>query len=430
MDCGWELYEINIREIHLSLIRTFRYYRRDVSVDKPFAFLKDDEKYYETVVEKPKHLREQPRFVPGVGKLRSVLDTAPVGWADPFFVCFQDYYQELRRKKLILTPHYPCAIDILPSNRKKYRVITSTLPGSLKNVKEVKMSTSIRIYPAGLASLRLGWFFTSDESFRIEDVIEFLMRKRAFIDITKRHRSEYSRLSIDELTRKYAKGLVRGLLREERPLSWDFTYAIVDIINATPLTLEQNYSDVFLPLLSLDKQPEEGKLAARNLARGDEVLLPGPRSAVAYLPSADKMDRRKVRRWFRNIIELFSIQNYLIKEVETMTISDIFQQLQDEHWLRILKKGLMPPTIKHLFSVWNYLNLHFQRYPLKEKAWRLRYKKILKILDKNDEIKKSKDQTWSHLQETVNESVRASKKAGNWLKSLINSVSKWVKPFG
>lgn len=184
-----------------------------------------------------------------------------------------------------------------------------------------------------------------------------------------------------------------------------------------------------MPLLSLDKQPEEGERAVDNLSRGDEVLLPGTRSVVAYLPSADEAGRRKVRTWLRNIIELFSIQNYLKKEVATMEVSGIFSRLRAEHWQKTLKKGRLPPTIKDLLSVWNYLNLHFQPYPLK-KEWRVRYRKILKILDKNDELEKSKDQAWSHLQETVNECVKASEKAGKRLKEWVGLVLKSVKPFG
>ena len=417
-------------QIHLSLIRTFRYHRQDITAKKPFAFLTDDEKYYETVVEDPKHLGEQDNFVPRVGKLRSVLDTAPTLGADPLFECCQDYYRSLRQKKLILTPHYPCAVDILPSNRKKYRVITSTLPGSLKDVKEAKMSVSIRIYPAGLASLRLGWFFTTEENLRIEDIIEFLMRKRAFIEVAKKPSPKYSKFSIDELTREYRRRLVRGLLREERPLSWEFTYSIVNIVKATPMTLEQNYSGVFLPLLCLDKQPKEGKRTVDNLAKGDEVLLPGTRSIVAYHPYAYDEDLRKIRRWLRNIIELFSIQKYLIKEVETMRISDIYKRLEDEHWLKKLKRGLLPPTIKYLFSIWNYLNLHSQRYPLKEEAWRVRYRKILKILDKNDEIKKSKVQAWNDLQEMVAHAREKSKEAAGTLQTWIDRAVGWLKPFG
>ena len=65
-----------------------------------------------------------------------------------------------------------------------------------------------------------------------------------------------------------------------------------------------------------------------------------------------------------------------------------------------------------------------------QEAWRVRYRKILKILDKNDELEKSKDQAWIHLQETVNESVKASKKAGKWLKKRIGLVLELVKPFG
>ena len=372
------------------------------------------------------YLGKQGKFVPGVGKLRSVLDIVPTVLADSFFVCFQDYYHKLLsrsmpniEKGLILTPHYPCAIDILPSNRKKYRVITSTLPGSLRNVKKAKMSFSIRIYPAGLASLRLGWFLTTEESFRIEDIIEFLVRKRASIEI------DDSELSIGKLTREYAERLIGGLLKKERPpLSWEDTYSIVDIVKATTLTLEQNYNDVFLPLLCLHRQPREEERTINNLSRGGDVLLPGTRSVVAYLPSADEADRRKVRRWLRNIIELFSIQKFLISEIETMTISKTFGQLKKENWLRTLKRGLLPPTIKYLFSVWNYTNLHFQSYPLKKESWRVRYQKILKVLDKNNHIKKSNDQVMDQLEETVKEASEASKKVGEWLKSLFDIAGK------
>jgi len=412
--------EVNINEIHLSLIRTFNFYRQDIS--EPFAFLKDDEKYCETVVEDSKYLSKQRMFVPGVGKLRSVLDTAPEVRADPFFFCFQDYYQRLREKELILTPHYPCAIDILPSNRKKYRVITSTLPGSLTTAKEAKMSVSIRIYPAGLASLRLGWFFSTEENFRIEDIVEFLMSKRSFIEITKKPKSKYSKLSIDELTVEYKRRLVRGLLGEERLPPWELTYSIVNVVKADPLTLERNYSDVFLPLLCLNKQSKEGEHTMDNLAKRNDVLLPGTRSIVAYLPSAAYADHRKVRRWLRNIIEFYSIQKYLIKEVETMRVTNVFKQFQDKHWLKRLRKGVLPPTIRDLFSVWNYLNLCSQRYPLKEKAWRVRYRKILKILDKNNEIKKSKDQAMSQIKETVDEAVKASGEVGGWMQTLVDRI--------
>ena len=292
------------------------------------------------------------------------------------------------------------------------------------------MSVSIRIYPAGLASLRLGWFFATEESFRIEDIIEFLMRKEAFIEIAKRPSPKYSKLSIDELTTEYKRRLIRGVHREEFPLPpWEFSYSIVNIVKAIPLTLERNYTDVFLPLLCLDKQPKEGEHAVDNLARGgDELLLPGTRSVVVYIPSVACADLRKVRRWLRNIIELFSIQKYLIKEVEKMGISGIFRRLRGEFWLRKLRRGILPPTIEHLFSVWNYLNLHFQRGPLK-KGWRTRYQKILKIMDKNDEIRNSRDQAWGLVQGTVNEAVKASQEVSESLKTWIDRVLAWAKPF-
>lgn len=432
MNYGWGMSEVNINQIYLSLIRTFRYYRRGNSVEKSFAFLADDEKYYKTVVKDHEYLGKQGKFVPGVGKFRSVLDIASTTVsADSFFANFQDYYHRLLsgsrpniEKGLILTPHYPCAIDILPSNRKKYQVITSTLPGSLQKVKKVKMSFSVRIYPVGLASLRLGWFLTSEESFKIEDIIEFLVRKRAIIEI------DDSKLSIGKLTGEYAERLIEGLLKKEKPpLSWEDTYSIIDIVEATTLTLEQDYNDVFLPLLCLRRQPREEERTIDNLSRHGDVLLPGTRSVVAYLPSAEIQDRRKVRRWLRNIIELFSIQKFLINEIETMTISNTFRQLKKEHWLRTLKRGLLPPTIKNLFSVWNYTNLHLRSYPLKKESWRVRYQKILKILDKNNDIKKSNDQVMDQLKEMVKEASEDSRKVGEWLKSLFDIVGKRILPF-
>lgn len=427
MNCGLGLSEVNINQIYLSLTRTFRYYRRDNSVEKSFAFLSDDEKYYETVVKDHEYLGKQGKFVPRVGKLRSVLDIPTEECMhDSFFVNFQDYYHKLLsrsrpniEKGLILTPNYPCAIDILPSNRKKYRVITSTLPGSLKKVKKAKMSFAIRIYPVGLASLRLGWFLTTEESFKIEDIIEFLVKKRASIKI------DDSTLSIGKLTKEYAERLISGLLKKEKPpLSWEDTYSIVDIVEATNLTLEQNYDDVFLPLLGLHRKPREEERTIDNLSRHGDVLLPGTRSIVMYFPSGDIVDRRKVRRWLRNIIELFSIQKFLISEIETMTISKTFGKFK-KYWLRTLKRGVLPPTIKHLFSVWNYTNLHLRRYPLVKDVWRVRYQKILKILDKKDGIKKSNDQVIAQLEEIVKETGEASRRVGEWLKSLIAFVKKF-----
>lgn len=421
--------EVNINQIHLSLIRTFRYYRRDNSVEKPFAFLADDEKYYNAVVKDHNYLGKQGKIVPGVGKLRSVLDIDPkkLG-ADRFFVNFQDYYHKLLsrskpniEKGMTLTPHYPCAIDILPSNRRKYQVITSTLPGSLQKVKKAKMSFSIRIYPVGLASLRLGWFFTTEESFKIEDIIEFLVQKRASIEI------DDSKLSIDKLTKEYAVRLIDGLLKKEKPpLSWEDTYSIVDIVKATNLTLDQNYNDVFLPLLCLRKQSREEERTIDNLSSYGDVLLPGKRSVVACLlsPHVEIQDRRKVRRWLRNIIELYSIQKFLISEIETMTISRTFGRFK-KHWLRTFKRGLLPPKIKYLFSVWMYTNLHLRRSPLKKESWRVRYQKILKILDKNNDIKKSNDQAKDQLEEIVKETSESSKELGQWLKSLIDFVKKF-----
>lgn len=421
--------EVKINQIYLSLIRAFRYYQRDSSLDESFTFLADDQKYHEIVVREPKCLGNENKFLPRVGKLRSVLDVESV-LADSFFGCFQDYYSKLLsrsmpdiQKGIILTQHYPCAVDILPSKTMKYKVDISTLPGSLGNVKKTKMSFSLRIYPAGLASLRLGWFLETEKSFRIEDIIEFLVRKRAKIEIND------LKLSVGELTEEYARRVIDGLVKSEKPsLFWDYTYSTVDIVEATGLSLQQNYSDIFLPLVSLSMQPEEREYTINNLSKRGDVLLPGPKSTVTYLPSADEADRRKLRRWLRNVIELFSIQRSLVSEIQTMEISKTFEQLRKEYWLKTLEKGLLPPTIKYLFSLWNYTNLHFQTYPLRKEAWRVRYNEMLRILDPDDSIRKSNDKVKAQLEDTVKQASDSSKKVGGWLRSLLEILGKKFLP--
>jgi hypothetical protein len=145
-----------------------------------------------------------------------------------------------------------------------------------------------------------------------------------------------------------------------------------------------------------------------------------------YFPFADQEDRRKVRRWLRNSIELLSIQKCLKNVIATTTTANTFDQLRKEHWIQILKRGILPPTINYLFSLWDYTNVHTKDYPFKKEAWRIRYQNLLKALDRNDSIRTANEQVMAQLEETVKEASEASTTTGKWLKSLLDVVIKRI----
>ncbi|MGD8506489.1 MAG: hypothetical protein PVF15_07495, partial [Candidatus Bathyarchaeota archaeon] len=251
-------------------------------------------------------------------------------------------------------PHYPCAIDILPSIDRKYQVVSSTLPGSLREASEVRMSFSIRLYPAGIASLRLGWFLSTDKNFKIGDIIDFLLEKETVTEI------DDEEFSVDLLSKIYAKKTIEGLIKKRPPpVDWTDTHSIIDIVDATDLpSSDKGFSEIFLPLLNLQRNfvVKEGNL--ENLSNRGDWLLPGKNSMVSYLPFAKSdCDRRKVRRWLRNFIELFSIQKSLIGQIQATRISEMFR-MNKQNWISKLKRGLLPPDINSLFSLWLYTQLH------------------------------------------------------------------------
>jgi hypothetical protein len=419
---------MKIRQVYLSLIRTFAYYPDD-SLRKPFSFLADDKKYYDVALRDYKFLGQQrDKNVPGVGKLRSVLDTlsskvSPSGKVstDSFFDSFRTYYDLLSQQRLIPTPHYPCVIDILPSKSEKYQMIPSTLPGSLGSVTGSRVSLSIRIYPAGLASLRMGCFLVTDENFDIKDLIKFLLSKRAEIQING------SRLSIEDLTYEYGKRVIDGLHEKNtKSLAWQDTYSMVDIIEADPLSLEKNSSDVFLPLLCLSEQPEGGAFASDNLSLKQDVFKVGTKSAVTYLPSGDEADRKKVRRLLRNFLELFFIQKFSIDKVYAMIVGNTFGNLKGGYWVNIFKRGVLPPEINRLFSVWNYLNLHLQDCPLKKEEWKRRYAGILNVLDRDNKIGVYNEKAVALLNDIKQQQGEAQSEVGKWIDKMLE-IPKNVK---
>lgn len=415
-----------ISQIHLSLIRTFRFCQQNSEFEKKFNFLDDRKKYFETVVEDIEYLGNLDRTVPGVGKLRSVLEAPEFVGADSFFRTLQEFYVDLSQKsnkKLMLTPHYPCAIDILPSHVRKHKVIASTLPVSLREANEVKMSFSMRIYPAGIASLRLGWFLSTDKNFKIGDIIDFLWEKKTVIEI------DDEEFSVDLLSKIYSKKTVKGLIKMRKPpFEWIDTHSIIDIVDATDLpSSDKGFSEIFLPLLNLQKNfvVKDGNL--ENLSNRGDWLLPGKRSMVSYLPFAKSdCDRRKVRRWLRNFIELFSIQKSLISQIQATKISEIFRR-NKQNWINKLKKGLLSPDINSLFSLWLYTQLHQCPGTLEKEAWRIRYQKSLKVLDQNDKIQTANDIALVELEKIKTETNDLESTAGKWLKSFIELLTEGMK---
>jgi hypothetical protein len=418
----------DISKIHLNLIRAFRYYPKDESLNPKFSFLRNNEEFYTKAIEDVGYLgSKDDNFGLDVGKLRSVLDTqsstiTPLEETlppDPFFHQLQDYYKKL--SKLNLTPHYPCIVDILPRANTKYSIDLSSFPGTLSEAKNVKLSASIRIYPAGLAFLRLGFFLSTNKSFDAKSIIDFLRFKKGSITVD----GLRPKLSVEELTRAYARMLLEGLhTNNNKILSWEFTYSTIDLIESSELSIEQNYKDFFYPLLSLNNRPKE-KLVSDNLSTDEDIILIGPESSVTYLPAnldygvLMNPSRRKVRRWIRNAIELFSTQRFMSNYIATTGIDTLFSELQNENWIHTLKKGVIPLGIKELFSYWNYTNLHRQNYPLNRSEWLIRYNKILKVLDEHNKIENANKQSMQQINTLREEAGKAKTKVSDGIWKLL-----------
>lgn len=107
------------------------------------------------------------------------------------------------------------------------------------------MSIALRIYPAGLASLRLGLFLQTATSFQIQDMIDFLANKNAVVTMGNQS------YNIDKLTKEFAHRLSAGLLKDKQTIyAEEDTFSMVTIIGSDPYpTFQNNLADVFLPLL-------------------------------------------------------------------------------------------------------------------------------------------------------------------------------------
>lgn len=424
--------EPKITKIYLALTRGFHYNPKDEALNSKFNFLADNNKFYEKAIQDIDYLgTQQDLYIQKVGQLRSVLDTKSTSISgtlgcepDPFFHQFQEYYTYLASKGQSLLPHYPCVVDILPSNKVKYKINASAFPGSLSEAKIAKLSVSIRLYPVGLASLRLGLFLSTTKSFDVKNIIEFLWQKNGSIDVE----GLGTGLSIDKLTKMYGQMLLDGLCKRRNPLSWSFTYSSIDIIESSQLTLEHNYDDVFFPLVNLGKEPEN-KLIPNNQSRDGDILLFGPKSSVSYLPNnadGNKLmnpDRRKIRRWVRNSVELFSAQQLISNCISATTVAGIFDSLKAEHWMETIKKGILPPAIKQLFSYWNYTHLHLQDFPLIKQDWRNRHSELIRILDENARIVKANKLSMKQLIAISKEASKAQTEVGITIRDLPKIIS-------
>jgi len=77
--------------------------------------------------------------------------------------------------------------------------------------------------------------------------------------------------------------------------------------------------------------------------------------------------------------------------------------------LKTLKNEVLPPRIKHLFSVWHYLNMH-QEYLSENEKWRDRYTAILNVLDKDNRIQAGNDKAMALLTISNNRKGRPKRK--------------------
>jgi len=234
-------------------------------------------------------------------------------------------------------------------------------------------------------------------------------------------------LSIDSFSRKCADKAIAGFIGESPPRpDWRDTYSAIDIVDASGLVpFEQGYNEIFLPLLNLDENPEEEEGGVDNLSNRGDVLLPGRKSVVSYLPSArSDCDRRKVRRWLRSLIELFSIQKFLAGSIEAATVYEKFR-LNKQNWMGELKRGILPYDIRPLFSLALYTQLHRNSGMIEKKAWRIRYQKMLEKLDQNEEIQEANSKAVAELEKIKSETGRSEEKAGKWVSQLVEILAKF-----
>lgn len=419
--------ERKIKQVHLSLIRTFDYQIGN-PLEKSFSFLNDRDDYYEEVIKYNKYLSGKKKIISGVGQLRSVLDVQGGLGADTFFSSFQKYYNELQNSKLQkvrMIPHYPCVIDILPDEKKFYTFKRSCV--LLKNLdSDSKISLSVRLYPIGLASLRLGCFLTSEKGFAVEDIIAFLKMNTWPIEV-KDVVSSGEELDL----RKYANKITEGIHKKNEYneiRDWKHrNYSIVDIAGSTdPLTKKQDYKDIFLPLLCLNTNPnsEEKACISTNLSKKKDIFLIGPKSAVIYFPSSEKLHRRIVRRVLRDYIELLYMQELACNEISALAKSNYWGDLNSEYWKDILKNGIRSPNIGRLFSLWDYTTINPKTYPLKKAKWVDRYVALLKCLDQSGAIKEGNKTATETMEDAIKRANGAKKELGAAIKAIFEGLTK------
>ncbi len=433
--------EVNISQIHLSFIRGFRYYPTDETLKEEFSYLNDKRKYYDNVIKDNSEPGKRfSKSIVGLGMLRSVLDTQSASIdssnfsnprkSDSFFNKFRGYYEQLAEDNQILVPHYPCVVDVLPSSASKYRINLSSLPGSLSKAETARASLSIRVYPAGLAFLRLGIFLSTTKSFEVDDIVGFLRYKNGLIDIE----GLGTDLNIGRVTEQYAKRLFEGLHNQSKDLDF-MDYSIVDIVKSSPLTVKGASKEVFKPLLCWSRGASVRGYKVNNVAKEDgDIQLIGPMSAVTCIQDRPGMnlrmngDRRKIRRGIRNSVELFFLQKYLAEYIETKEVSSGLNQAQNDNYLKFLKKGILPPNIEQLLSCWNYTCLHIQNTPIVDADWKTRYNELLLTLDKEKQIETAQGKAIQQLLAVKDEVSAARKECGKIVEKAISYVSKFLPP--
>lgn len=418
-----------ISKVYLTFNREFHFNPKDNSLQGKYDFLANNKDYFEKVIKDVSYLGKKDLCIEKVGKMRSALDleSNPCS-ADNFLQYLQEYYCNLASKGLYLTPHYPCVIDILPTSETKYEIDIPTFPGSLIDATLAKISASIRLYPIGLGSLKLGLYLQTEKSFDIKDIIELLWRKSGKIIVL--NLGEY--YTLDQLTKVYGEAVLQALFAGKKPFSWTSTYSFVDIIESEPLSLESNFEDFFLPVSWLGKEPKLKHCVPKNQSRDGDILLFGERSAVSYLPGVEddrrmNPNRRKLRRWVRNSSELFSAQQHACNLINANSIARILDELKSQYWAKKLKDGVLPPALECLYSLWNYTNLHRQIFPLCKEDWRERHTELIRMLDIENRINLSNTQAMRQLIDISKQASDAQHDVANAIKTVNDNFKEYIE---
>jgi len=305
-----------------------------------------------------------------------------------------------------------------------------SLPGTLRLANKVRMSCSIHLFPMGLVSIRVGaWLEQFQEEMEAEkkgfsarDVAQFMREERAEVYVRQRKAprmsaSRHDKMTVHELFKTLKSGFVKGIGEESSIGSWvGNTYHIWDIWGVTG---PQWIDDELVALLELDcgMVPQKPK----NVYFGkNSIVLYSEGLDIDALSSVDGLYRRKIRRVYRNLIDLFVVQRTIADRLHDLNLDEFSKKIEAKTWMGAIKQGVWPPDVKVLLQSLVLLMLHERKMVFR--GYRNRYLELLKEWDKDKSVTKGQ-KTAKKLSNDFQKRVAMSR---DEMKSLFKSVLDYI----